>query len=145
MASPPNPAVPPNLPPAPASAPDADPPTDIEALPLDMLTEIASHLQNPRDIYAFTAGSRTLHRVDPFRTPVLRDFGRLLQAYEHAALTSDPLDKGEIEQQRNRRALLDGRLNMVPQSVPWRKRDRRKRDRRKHSVNSQRAKMRRVV
>jgi hypothetical protein len=86
MASPPNPAVPPNLPPAPASAPDADPPTDIEALPLDMLTEIASHLQNPRDIYAFTAGSRTLHRVNPFRTPVLRDFGRLLQAYEHAAL-----------------------------------------------------------
>jgi hypothetical protein len=26
---------------------------------------------------AFTAGSRTLHHVNPFRTPVLRAFGRL--------------------------------------------------------------------
>jgi hypothetical protein len=82
-----------------------------------MLTVIASHLQNPRDIFAFTGGSRALHRVDPLRTPVLRDFGRTLQEYEHAALTADPSNKVEIKLQRDRRELLDRNLNMVPLAV----------------------------
>jgi hypothetical protein len=104
MATPPVPPTPPS-------------PNLQDDIPVEILTEIASYLENPRDVFAFTNACRSLHLVNPNHNPVVRDFMRLLRIYEHFVQHADPLNDIDVQMQRTMLAALQPSVNGYPQNV----------------------------